>query len=283
MNQFNTIYNSFRTHSNINYTLKIYRGVEEVVEMEGVVLAFHNGLIVAGFTSLGSLLGLISLRFPRRALDFGLGFASGVMMVASFVGLIIPGIESTAVAEVLIGIAVGAAAIILLDKLLPHEHATVGYEGPESFAKKIRKAWLVALAMFIHNIPEGFAIGVTSTYSAGLGLALSIAIGLQDVPEGLAVTLPLASIGVKKAKAVGLGVLSGLVEMATALAGAATFAIAGTGLKFGLGFAAGAMIYVTIEELVPEVLHENAVHRKVASTGFYLGLYLMLLVDILLG
>lgn len=250
--------------------------------MEGMVLAFYNGLIVAGFTSLGSLLGLISFRFPRKALDFGLGFASGVMMVASFVKLIIPGVESGAVAEVFIGIAAGAVAIVLLDKLLPHEHVAVGYEGLRGLAKKIRKAWLVALAMFIHNIPEGFAVGVASAYSAGLGFTLSIAIGLQDVPEGLAVTLPLTSTGVKKTKAIGLGVLSGLVEMAAALAGAAVFAIAEAGLMFGLGFAAGAMIYVTIEELIPEVLHENAAHRKIASAGFYLGLYLMILVDILL-
>ncbi|MEM1794117.1 MAG: ZIP family metal transporter [Desulfurococcaceae archaeon] len=251
--------------------------------MEGIVLAFYNGLIVAGFTSLGSLLGLIGLRFPHKALDFGLGFASGIMMVASFVKLIIPGIESGAVAEVLIGVATGAVAIVLLDKLLPHEHVAIGYEGLKGLAKKIRKAWLVALTMFIHNIPEGLAVGVASAYSPGFGLTLSIAIGLQDVPEGLAVTLPLASMGFKKTKAIGLGVLSGLVEMAAVLTGAAVFGYSRSWTYVWLGFAAGAMIYVTIEELIPEVLHENAVHRKIASAGFYLGLYLMMLIDILLG
>ena len=241
-----------------------------------------NGFILVLFTSIGVLIAVFSRKIDEKGLHIGLGFAIGVMLAASFTSLIIPGFEEGFHIEVGVGILLGITAIIILDSFLPHEHSNVGYEGLGDFKRKISKFWLIALAMIIHNIPEGIAVGVSTVYNPTRGLLTALAIGIQDIPEGLAVTLSLLFIGVKFHLAVLLGLLSGLIEgLMTAMGGA--LALLGNSLGYGMGFAAGAMLYVTVEELIPEVFYEKNRFRRSSTIGFFMGVYLMLYLDHLFG
>jgi len=245
--------------------------------------ALINGLILAGFTGLGSLVSFAGFKLPRWGLDFSMSFAAGVMLVACFTSLIIPGFERGFYFEVGLGIAVGVVVIILMDLFIPHEHLIAGYEGPEFMRGKLRKAILLALAVVIHNVPEGLAVGTATVYSERLGFTTAMAIGLQDVPEGAAVSLPLAILWDSRLKGFIMGVLSGLAETLAALIGAVVFTLASSLLGFGMGFSAGAMMYIVVEEILPEVLHETSTYRKISALGFFLGFYVMLYLDLLLG
>jgi ZIP family zinc transporter len=245
--------------------------------------ALINGLIIASFTGLGSVAAFIGFKLPRWGLDFSMSFAAGVMLVACFTSLIIPGFERGFYFDVGVGIAVGVIVMVSMDLFIPHEHLTTGYEGPEYVRRKLRKAILLALAVVIHNVPEGLAVGVSTIYSERLGYATALAIGLQDIPEGVAVALPLAILWNSRLKGFITGVLSGLAEMLAALIGALVFTLAGGLLGFGMGFSAGAMMYIVVEEILPEVLHESSTHRKISAAGFFLGFYVMLYLDLLLG
>ncbi|MEM1896386.1 MAG: ZIP family metal transporter [Ignisphaera sp.] len=249
---------------------------------EPILLVLINGSIVMGATSLGSLTAFFGYKLSDRYLDLSLGFAAGIMIVASFSSLIMPAIEEGLYIDVGLGIALGILLILLLDKVLPHEHESVGYEGLERFREKIRKAWLVALAMIIHNIPEGLAVGVATIYSPYLGLATAIAIGLQDVVEGMATSLPLASAEGKRLKAVAIGIMSGVIELLATFGGAALATLSRIFLGIGMGLAAGAMIYVVVEEILPEIFHRQARNRRIATLGFIIGFYAMLYLDILI-
>jgi ZIP family zinc transporter len=245
--------------------------------------ALINGLILAGFTGLGSLVAFTGFKLPRWGLDFSMSFAAGVMLVACFTSLIIPGFERGFYFEVGLGIAVGVVVIVLMDLFIPHEHLIAGYEGPESMRRRLRKAILLALAVVIHNVPEGLAVGTSTVYSERLGFTTAMAIGLQDVPEGAAVALPLAILWGSRLKGFITGVLSGLAETLAALIGAVVFTLASGSLGFGMGFSAGAMMYIVVEEILPEVLHESSTYRKISAVGFFLGFYVMLYLDLLLG
>ncbi|MEM1607849.1 MAG: ZIP family metal transporter [Ignisphaera sp.] len=245
--------------------------------------ALLNGFLIAGLTSIGTLPSLAGVRLPRWGLDFSLGFASGVMVVASFTSLIIPAFEKGLYIDVGIGMSIGVIAMVLLDAFIPHEHIVSGYEGPEHMRNRLRKAVLLAIAIAIHNIPEGLAVGVTTVYSIELGFATAIAIGLQDIPEGAAVALPLAMLWRGKFKGFAVAVLSGLVETVSAVAGATLFAFAHNILGIGMGFSAGAMIYIVVEEILPEILHETSSYRRISALGFFLGFYTMLYLDALLS
>jgi len=245
--------------------------------------ALINGLIIAGFTGLGSVVAFTGFKLPRWGLDFSMSFAAGVMLVACFTSLIIPGFKRGFYFDVGLGIAVGVMVMVLMDLFIPHEHLTTGYEGPEYVRRKLRKAILLALAVVIHNVPEGLAAGVSTIYSERLGYATALAIGLQDIPEGVAVALLLAILWNSRLKGFITGVLSGLAEMLAALIGALVFTLAGGLLGFGMSFSAGAMMYIVVEEILPEVLHESSTYRKISAAGFFLGFYVMLYLDLLLG
>jgi len=247
-----------------------------------VIVAALLGAFAALTTSLGGLVVLLLRRgVSPRVLDIGLGFSSGVMTVASFTSLLLPAIELAGSPTMpLAGFVLGAFAIAALHKLLPHEHPfTEKYEGPE-WGRKIRAAWLVALAILIHNIPEGMAIGASTAYSIATGVATGIAIALQDFPEGLAVALPVIAATGRKGLAILIAVLSGVSELVVAVPTALLGSIAAKSLPLLLGIGAGAMIYVVSHEALPES-HRSGYENE-ATLGFFIGFILMLLLDTML-
>ena len=225
----------------------------------------------------------------QRALT---GFASGVMVSASFFSLLLPAIEQSSSLGRLgflpasVGFAVGMLFLLLLDKLIPHIHMDKSEEGPRSGLKRTTK---LILAVTLHNIPEGMAVGViyagwlygnTGISLAG-ALALSIGIAIQNFPEGAIVSMPLRAEGMSKGKTFAFGVLSGIVEpvgaLAVILAASALIPV----MPYLLSFAAGAMIYVVVEELIPEM--SEGEHSNIGTICFALGFVLMMALDIGLG
>ncbi len=244
-----------------------------------LLLAALGGL----FTSLLNMLGAIPVLFLKRPFgrtsDLGLSFAAGVMIAASFTSLIIPGIELGGVFPVLFGVMLGAAMISLMDRLIPHMHAIIGVEGLSSRLKAI---WLFILAITIHNMPEGLAVGVgMGSGDIAAGIALMIAIGLQNIPEGLSVGLSLISTGsYSRLKAYLASTVSGLVELPLAVIGAAAVILVHPIIPYAMGFAAGAMIFVVSDEIIPEV---NRLGReKLTTYSLIAGLIVMLLLDTIL-
>lgn len=235
------------------------------------------------FTALGAM-GVLSVRqVRRRPLDAMLGFAAGVMVAASCWSLLIPAIEHSGVVPAVIGLLAGAAFLFALDKILPHLHpqvdATLGAEGP---TVGWERTMLLVSAITLHNIPEGLAIGVAyASGEWGAATALAIGIGLQNVPEGLAVSMPLRREGLGRWRALWYGQLSAIVEPLAAGLGAAAVLAVGALLPYALAFAAGAMLYVVVEELIPET--ERGGNVDVATLGFILGFALMMALDNALG
>ena len=246
-------------------------------------VAFYAGLFVAVMTSLGALVAIFTKRLPESGVDFALSFAAGIMLVASFTSLILPAIESTgSFSPAGIGISLGILLIYAIDKLLPHEHLVKGYEGPKSMKDRLRKVWLLVIAVIIHNLPEGLAVGTSLVYSLEVGLVTAIAIGIQDFPEGTVVSLPLAAIQRKRLQPIAMGVLSGFAEMAMVLLGAYFFTLFSWLLPYGLGMAGGAMLYVTVKEMIPEIYRREE-SETLVTLGFFAGFYVMLFLDSMLG
>lgn len=254
------------------------------------LMAGALGSLAAGLmTSVGALPMLFGHSVTAKTSDALLGFAAGVMISASFFSLIIP---SLAVSERLygpglqpaliavIGILLGGAAILAMDRMIPHRHFVSGTEGPSS--NGLKKIWLFVIAITIHNIPEGLAVGIG--FGGGdlaAGTQLAIGIGLQNAPEGLAVALALKGEGYSKAFAFNIAGLTGLVEPVAGVLGAATVGISEHVLPWGLVFAAGAMIYVISHEIIPET-HRRG-HQDAATIGLMIGLVLMLFLDVSLS
>ncbi|WP_297507886.1 ZIP family metal transporter [Thermococcus sp.] len=246
-------------------------------------VAFYAGLFVAIMTSLGALLAIFAKNIPEKGVDFSLSFAAGVMIVASFTSLILPAIESTgSFSPAGIGIALGVLLIYAIDRFLPHEHLVKGYEGPKSMKDRLRKVWLLVIAVIIHNLPEGLAVGTSIVYNLQVGLITAIAIGVQDFPEGTVVSLPLATLQKKRLQPIAMGVLSGFAEMVMVLVGAYFFTAFSGLLAYGLGLAGGAMLYVTVKEMIPEIYRREE-SETLVTLGFFAGFYVMLFLDSMLG
>lgn len=221
------------------------------------------------------------------------GFAAGVMVAASIWSLIVPAIEQEAgkgrlaFLPAFIGFWIGILFLLLLDHVIPHLHSAINQvEGPKSH---LTRTAMLVLAVTLHNIPEGMAVGVvyaglfskSSTITAGGALALALGIAIQNFPEGAIISMPLFAEGKSKPKAFGLGVLSGAVEP---IFGGITVALAGfilPAMPYFLSFAAGAMLYVVVEELIPEM--SAGKHTNVGVIAFAIGFSLMMALDVALG
>lgn len=270
------------------------------------ILAFFAGidpiwgaLIATTFTWLvtaaGAAVVFLFKDLPRRWLDGMLGFTGGVMIAASFWSLLAPSIEMSArmgFTEWLppaIGFAAGALFIFALDKFVPHLHINFDpslKEGPDT---SWRRSTLLILAITLHNIPEGLAVGVLfGGVAAGIpeattagAVALAIGIGLQNFPEGIAVSMPLRRLGVSRTRSFFYGQLSAIVEPVAGVIGAVAVLWMQPVLPFALAFAAGAMIYVVVEEVIPETQLDK--NTDIATLGLIGGFIVMMTLDVALG
>jgi ZIP family zinc transporter len=243
-------------------------------------------------TAAGASLVLFTKEVSTTYMDASVGFAAGVMTAASFWSLLAPAIDmadetygSWSWVPALAGFLLGAVALRITDRLLPHMHPDL--RTVEGINTTWRRVTLLVLAITMHNIPEGLAVGVAFGAAArgeeGLGaaLALAIGIGLQNFPEGTAVSLPLRREGISRGKAVWYGQLSAVVEPVAGVTGAALVLAMEAILPYALAFAAGAMIFVVAEELIPESQRRGHVHH--ATTGVIVGFAIMMTLDVALG
>jgi len=252
-----------------------------IVEM-GILASTLAGLA----TGVGALPALFFRTVPDKVLNAMLGGAAGVMLAATSFSLIVPGIEAGdsiwpdyGVYVVVAGMLIGAIFLDRADKWLPHEHFILGHEGPDS---KMRRIWLFIIAITIHNFPEGLAVGVGfGSGDVDAGTSLAIGIGLQNMPEGLAVAMPLLGLGYSRWRAIGIATLTGLVEPIGGLLGVGAVTIFSPVLPFGLAFAAGAMLFVISDEIIPET-HSKG-RSRLATFGIMIGFVVMMAMDNLLG
>jgi len=258
-----------------------------------------QALLATGFTWFLTALGAAAVFFcreiRRQVLDGMLGFAAGVMIAASFWSLLNPAIEMAEAAggpawvPATVGFLAGGAFLWLVDKILPHLHLGL----PTDRAEGVRTGWqrsiLLVLAITLHNIPEGLAVGVAfGAVAAGLpaatlagAVALAIGIGIQNFPEGTAVSVPLRREGMSRLRAFWYGQLSATVEPVAGVIGAAAVLLMRPILPYALAFAAGAMIFVVVEELIPEAQQEQ--NTDIATIGAMLGFAIMMTLDVALG
>ncbi|RMD45530.1 MAG: ZIP family metal transporter [Aquificota bacterium] len=246
--------------------------------MESIVLA---GLFILVATSLGSIIAVFFRRLPPWGLDFSLAFSGGVMLVASFTSLILPALEKGSIYTVLSGITSGFGFIYFIEKAIPHEEYFFKFEVSPDLKDRVKGIFLIVSAIIIHNLPEGAAVGVSMANDVEKGWVTAIAIGIQDIPEGLAVSLPLIFLSKRMFIPILIGVLSGFSEFVFAVLGGLTFNTFYSLLPFGLSLSGGAMIYVTVKEVFPQVYGNK--HEEIITLGFLIGLLIMLYLDTTLG
>ncbi len=246
----------------------------------GIICSLGTGLL----TGLGALPIFIKPNISQKLLDCLLGFAAGVMLAATSFSLIVPAIEKagggiTGAAVTLTGILIGAIFVDFIDRFFPDTNL---YEGPKQNHYNLKKVWLFALAITIHNFPEGLAVGVGfGDGDIANGLSLAIAIGLQNMPEGLAVALPFLREGFSTARAFTIALLTGMVEPIGGIIGVGLVHVAKPILPLGLAFAAGAMLFVISHEIIPETHKENS--SKLTTHSLIVGFVIMMFLDNVLG
>lgn len=258
-----------------------------------IILALFGTLFTYFITILGSAVVFLFKSYNKKIVDAMLGFAAGVMIAASFWSLLAPSIElskqigKNPIIPPAIGFILGGIFIRLIDFILPHLH--MGEEKPEGISSSFKRVVLLTLAVTIHNIPEGLAVGVAfgsigisgSTTTLVGAIILALGIGIQNFPEGAAISLPLKAEGLSTNKSFFIGQISGIVEPIFGVLGALLVQIARPILPYALSFAAGAMIYVVVEELIPE--SQNSKNTDIATLGTLLGFVIMMILDVSLG
>lgn len=260
-----------------------------------VLQAALAGTFTWGVTALGASAVFFFKEINKKVLNGMLGFAAGVMMAASYWSLLAPAIEMSANgplpawAPPAIGFMLGALVLMAFDAIVPHLHLGFPIEESEGIKTSWHRSILLVSAITLHNIPEGLAIGVAFG-AAYLGLesatlagaiALAIGIGIQNFPEGTAISVPLRREGFSRMKSFMYGQFSGIVEPIAAIAGAALVIVAKPILPYALSFAAGAMIFVVVEELIPE--SQRSGHTDLATIGAVMGFTVMMVLDVALG
>jgi len=246
-------------------------------------------------TALGAAAVFIAKDISQRVLDAMLGFAGGVMIAASYWSLLAPAIEMSEGKDIpawvpaVVGFLLGGIFLRGVDRVLPHLHIGFPREEAEGLKTSWHRSILLVLAITLHNIPEGLAVGVAfgalaadlPAASLGAAIALAIGIGIQNFPEGLAVSMPLRREGMSRWKSFWYGQLSAIVEPIAGVIGAAAVIIAQPILPYALAFAAGAMIFVVIEEVIPEA--QRGGNTDLATMGGMVGFAVMMLLDVALG
>ena len=266
---------------------------EYLSSINPVLAALYAGLFTWLVTALGASLVFLFKGLNKKIMNGMLGFTGGVMIAASFWSLLSPAIEMsegegfTKIIPAAVGFTLGALMIFGLDKVMPHLH--INFQKTEGPKSTLKRTTLLTIAIALHNIPEGLAVGVLfggvahgvpeATISGAVLLAIGI--GLQNFPEGIAVSMPLRRMGLSKWKSFTYGQLSAIVEPIFAVLGAMAVGFFTPILPYALAFAAGAMIFVVIEEVIPETQQEK--HSDIPILGFILGFVVMMSLDVALG
>jgi zinc transporter, ZIP family len=268
--------------------IEVFSGLSPIVQ------ALVATMFTWGLTALGAALVFGAKNVPRKLLDAMLGFAAGVMIAASFWSLLVPSISLSAEGSLplwvppLIGFLAGGVFLRLVDRVLPHLHPWMPMSEAEGIHTRWRRSVLLISAITLHNIPEGLAVGVAFGAAAagipeaslGAAIALAVGIGLQNFPEGTAVAMPLRREGMSRSKSFFYGQLSAVVEPIAGVLGAAAVVLAKPILPYALAFAAGAMIFVVAEELVPEAKRGSP---DIAAMSLMVGFAVMMTLDVSLS
>lgn len=253
----------------------------------GLIIPLLGTMLGSAFVFL--MKGEMSLRLQKSLL----GFASGVMVAASVWSLLIPAMEMEAdkgalsVLPAAVGFLLGIGFLFLIDELTPHLH--IGTDKPEGMTSRLSKTAMLALAVTIHNLPEGMAVGVVfagaengmANISIASAVAVSLGIAIQNIPEGAIISMPMRAAGNSRWKSFLIGSLSGAVEPVGAVAVLLLASLLMPVLPYMLAFAAGAMFYVVVEELIPEA--SNGQHSNLSTIGFAIGFVLMMVLDVVMG
>jgi ZIP family zinc transporter len=269
--------------------------VDYFVNHHPIFQAFIATCFTWFLTALGAAGVFFTRTVDKRILDPMLGFAGGVMIAASYWSLLAPALEMAeqqgqiAWVPAAVGFLLGGVCLRLIDRVLPHLHLYAPIEEAEGITTTWRRTTLLILAITLHNIPEGLAVGVAfGAVAAGIpaatlpaAIALALGIGIQNFPEGMAVAMPLRREGVSRLKSFWYGQLSGVVEPVAGVVGAAAVLIARPILPYALAFAAGAMIFVVVEEVVPE--SQAGGNADSATMGLMVGFTVMMILDVALG
>lgn len=265
------------------------------LELSPVAQAALAGLFTWAITAAGAALVFFTKAVNQKLIDAMLGLSGGVMIAASYWSLLAPAIEISqhrggpSWLPAAVGFLLGGAGLLACDKLLPHLHLGFPMDESEGPKTRWRRSTLLVMAITLHNIPEGLAVGVAfggviaGQASAGIAgaLALTLGIGLQNFPEGTAVAMPLRMEGMSRGKAFWYGQLSAVVEPIAAVIGAAAVTYSVAILPYALSFAAGAMIFVVVEELIPE--SHRAGNVDLATISLMIGFTIMMVLDVALG
>ncbi|HET6494052.1 MAG TPA: ZIP family metal transporter [Thermoleophilia bacterium] len=264
-------------------------------DLDPIVQALIATCFTWAVTAAGAALVFFAKEFRPVVMDSMLGFAAGIMIAASYWSLLAPAIQlagetmQAAWVPAVVGFLAGGAFLLAVDKLVPHVHPGFPISEAEGVHTSLRRSVLLVLAITIHNIPEGLAVGVAFGAAAaglpgatlGAAIALGLGIGIQNFPEGAAVSMPLRRDGLSRRRSFWWGQLSGVVEPIAGVVGAAAVLLMQPLLPYALGFAAGAMIFVVAEELIPEA-HRGS-HSDYVTMSLMVGFALMMVLDVALG